>query len=368
MGDIVQLIIEADFNSTDEEILFDDIVFSGGAIIDCLNDTEAPTVNCPANITTSNDAGLCSAVVNFSATAFDNCSDVTPVFDIASGSIFNVGTTTVTASATDGVNLTGSCSFTVTVNDTEAPTINCPANISVSNDAGQCGAIVQFTPTASDNCPGVSVTTDIASNTLFSVGTTQVTATATDASNGKASCTFDVTVQDTEDPTISCPADITVSNDPGQCGAVVSFSVTGADNCPSTSINSVPGNGSFFSVGTTAVNSTITDGAGRTATCSFNVTVNDTEAPTANCPADITVNNDAGQCGAVVQFTPTASDNCPGGSVSTDIASNTFFSVGTTQVTATAMDAAGLTGTCSFNVTINDTEAPGITCPTMAPH
>ncbi|MEL6357139.1 MAG: hypothetical protein AAFQ37_09440, partial [Bacteroidota bacterium] len=62
MGDIVQLIIEADFNSTDEEILFDDIVFSGGAIIDCLNDTEAPTVNCPANITTSNDAGMCSAV------------------------------------------------------------------------------------------------------------------------------------------------------------------------------------------------------------------------------------------------------------------------------------------------------------------
>jgi photosystem II stability/assembly factor-like uncharacterized protein len=77
---------------------------------------------------------------------------------------------------------------------------------------------------------------------------------------------------------IACPSTITVSNDPGQCGAVVTFplpSFTGDCGFITTS----PPSGSFFPVGTTAVVVTGTRLDGTTDSCTFNVVVNDTEAP-----------------------------------------------------------------------------------------
>jgi hypothetical protein len=56
------------------------------------------------------------------------------------------------------------------------------------------------------------------------VGTTTVTATATDPANNTDVCTFDITVTDNEDPVITCPADIAVNTDAGDCEAVVTFS------------------------------------------------------------------------------------------------------------------------------------------------
>src|SRR5207344_3293370 len=102
------------------------------------------------------------------------------------------------------------------VNDVQAPIITCPANIVVSNTAGQCGAIVNFTPTATDNCPGVTVTNNPASGSFFPVGVTTVTSTATDAAGNTATCTFTVRVNDTQVPVVTCPANIVVNNTPGQ--------------------------------------------------------------------------------------------------------------------------------------------------------
>jgi len=72
---------------------------------------------------------------------------------LPSGSTFPVGVTTQTYTVTDQLLNTASCSFTVTVNDTEAPNITCPSNIIVNHDAGMCGAVVSFTPPVGvDNC------------------------------------------------------------------------------------------------------------------------------------------------------------------------------------------------------------------------
>ncbi|MCX7549228.1 HYR domain-containing protein, partial [Xanthomarina sp. F2636L] len=141
--------------------------------------------------------------------------------------------TTVTYTITDAAGLTNSCSFDVTVNDTEAPTISCPADITVSNDAGQCDAVVTWTaPTGNDNCGGAVVTSSHNPGDTFPIGVTTVTYTITDAAGLTNSCSFDVTVNDTEAPTIVCPGDITISNDAGQCDAVVTWTApTGADNC-----------------------------------------------------------------------------------------------------------------------------------------
>jgi large repetitive protein len=159
-----------------------------------------------------------------------------------------------------------------------------------------------------DNCD-TDISYQPASGTFFSVGTSTVTATVTDASGNISTCIFEVTVIDTEAPIISSPVDITVSNDPGQCGAIVTFEATASDNCD-TDISYQPASGTFFSVGTSTVTATVTDASGNISTCIFEVTVIDTEAPIISCPVDITVSNDPGQCGAIVIFEATATDNC----------------------------------------------------------
>ena len=74
-----------------------------------------------------------------------------------------------------------------------------------------------------------------------------------------------------------------------------------------------------------------------------------------SCPSDISVSNDTGLCGAVVNYTEPSGAGC--GTVTCDHPSGSFFAVGTTAVTCTS--SAG--PSCSFNVTVNDTESPTIT-------
>jgi hypothetical protein len=147
------------------------------------------TLTCPANITQPNDPNQCGAVVSFTAPSGDACGTVTCSPD--SGSVFPVGMTTVTCTSATGPN----CTFTVTVQDTQPPTITCPANITASESSPGAGsAIVNFAPQAGDNCTGVSVSCTPASGSSFPVGTTSVSCTATDVAGGNANCGFTVTV------------------------------------------------------------------------------------------------------------------------------------------------------------------------------
>src|SRR5205085_11607388 len=134
----------------------------------------------------------------------------------------------------------------------------------------------------------------------FPKGITTNSFTVTDATGNTASCSFTVTVNDNELPTISCPANITVNTDPGLCSAVVAYSVTSADNCPGQTVSQTAGlpSGSAFPKGTTTNSFTVTDASGNTASCSFIVTVDDNTQPTINCTANITVNTEHGICPA----------------------------------------------------------------------
>mgnify|MGYP003881124325 CR=1 FL=1 len=329
-----------------------------------VNDTQDPVIVCPTDITVDNDPGQCGAVVNYTVNFSDNCPGAALIVDPASGSFFGVGSGSVLATVSDAAGNTTQCGFNVTVNDTEDPIITCPADITVDNDPGQCGAVVNYTVNFSDNCPGATLIVDPASGSFFSVGSGSVLATVSDAAGNTAQCGFNVTVKDNEDPVIACPADITVDNDPGQCGAVVNYTVNFSDNCPGATLIVNPASGSFFSVGSGSVLATVSDAAGNTAQCSFNVTVKDNEDPVIACPADITVDNDPGQCGAVVNYTVNFNDNCPGATLIVDPASGSFFDIGTNAVVAIASDAAGNTAQCGFNVTVNDTELPSFSnCP-----
>ncbi len=74
-----------------------------------------PVIICPANTKTT-ATGSAGAVVTFTVTATDD-SSVPPTVTCApaSGSVFPIGQTTVACTATDGDGLSGTCSFTVTV-------------------------------------------------------------------------------------------------------------------------------------------------------------------------------------------------------------------------------------------------------------
>src|SRR5664279_1825840 len=100
------------------------------------------------------------------------------------------------------------------------------------------------------------------------------------------------------------------------------------------------------------------DTAGNTATCTFVITVVDNTPPAfAGCPSNMTVftGANATTCNAPATWTaPTATDNCGTPTVTVNHASGSIFSIGTTTVTYTAMDAAGNTATCTFVVTVVD--------------
>jgi hypothetical protein len=118
----------------------------------------------------------------------------------------------------------------------------------------------------------------------------------------------------------------------------------------------------LFPVGINTVTCTAVDVAGNTATCTFNVEVVDTADPVITCDSNITVVNDPGQCGAVVNYTSSVSDNCFS-SMNCMPASGSFFPIGSTWVTCVAADESGNGAVCSLLVTVIDTETPVITCP-----
>jgi hypothetical protein len=72
---------------------------------------------------------------------------------------------------------------------------------------------------------------------------------------------------------LTCPPDISVPNDPDECGAIVTYATPSGESCGTVTCDHP--SGSFFPVGETTVTCTSTAGP----SCSFKVTVNDEQAP-----------------------------------------------------------------------------------------
>jgi hypothetical protein len=236
----------------------------------------------------------------------------------ASGSFFAVGTHTITSTAEGS----GSCTFTVKVLGTPAPTISCPANKLVTAAEGADEATVSVgMPTfnasgggtvvgvRSDGIPAVfdedgqliSPATDRPLTDPYPVGITGILWTVTDADGRTASCKQTITVNafgcdvDTVNPTITAPDDISVGTGPGNTGCTISLDdelgqAETSDNstCPVTvTVTGIPA-GNQFGPGTYTLTYTATDAAGNTASDTQSVTVTDTTPPVIEAPADAT--------------------------------------------------------------------------------
>src|SRR6185369_4326471 len=113
------------------------------------------------------------------------------------------------------------CSQTVTVVDTTAPSLACATNKTV-----ECGSAWTFDPPgASDDCSGTNVVVAI-TGTLTNGTCPQIitrTWSATDLCGNSNTCSQVVTVEDTTPPSFTCATNKTV-----ECGSAWDFDAPGA--------------------------------------------------------------------------------------------------------------------------------------------
>ncbi|MEI6410867.1 MAG: HYR domain-containing protein [Bacteroidota bacterium] len=272
------------------------------------------------------------------------------------------------------------------------PSIQCPSNVTVNADPGQCSAVVQnLSPITNMNeCPSVlthyvldggafgSGNGDV-SGFSFIVGQTTILYALNGSGQNTASCEFSVLVNDTQPPSITCATNSVLSNDPGVCTRLITnhlLDAVATDNCPGSITIShnyalASSNktlfGVQFPVGITPIIWTVTDGAGNTSSCLQQVIIQDTQLPTfLNCPTQmLMVGNDVDQCAAKVNWPdPVAWDNC---GVPTVIqfsgplsGSNIPVSPLPDTIKYRATDASGNSAVCTFLVRVIDTQLPSI--------
>lgn len=277
--------------------------------------------------------------------------------------------------AIDNIHLTGE--------DNTDPVVTCPSNQNGIVDGSCDFTVPDYTGLASatDNCttPGNIVYSQSPSvgTVLNGAGTTTITIIAEDESGNTDQCTFDLILTDTEDPTISCPGDETISVD-NNCDVILNDYTSSAvvgDNC-SAALNILitqspaPGNAVTGHLTTQTITLTAEDEAGNTNTCNFDVTAEDNTAPTVVCPGNTTENVDASCDFTIPNYigSATINDNCDAfGNLTitqSPIAGTLISGDGTVQiVTIEATDLAGNTAQCTFEVTLEDNINPVITCP-----
>ncbi len=330
-----------------------------------VEDLEAPTITAPADLTINTGTGSCVAInVNLgNPSGTDNCA--VSSFANDAPDIFPIGVTVVNWSVMDANGNFATASQSVTVVDNELPTISAPGNLTVQVDPGSSVA-TNFdlgNPTVSDNCEVANITNDAPEN--FPIGSTTVTWTATDASGNSATAKQTVTVipEDSELPTITPPANVTVNTDIGNCEAtevnIGTAGITG-DIPDDGLINDAP---AVFPFGVTIVTWTVTDVKGNIAEATQTVTVVDNQKPQISAPANFTVGTDTGDCSAstVNLGQPVFSDNCSIASVTNN--RPLTFPLGETLVIWTAVDGSGNSDTATQLVTVEDLEAPSIQAP-----
>ena len=230
---------------------------------------------------------------------------------------------------------------------------------------GPAGAIANYSATATDDAdPAPVVTCNPPSGSMFPLGPTTVSCTATDAAGRVTTGTTQIIVVDDIPPVISgTPAELRIEAT-SAAGAVATWNgVTATDAVSgSVAVTCVPSSGATFPLGTRFVTCSAADAAGNTAASMFSVTVSDTTGPAiTNLPGNLT-REALTVAGTPVTWAAPAATDAVNGSVPVTCspASGVTFPVGSTEVTCSATDAAGNIRQASFTVVVSDTTAPTI--------
>jgi hypothetical protein len=318
-------------------------------------DTTPPQITCPSDKTFE-----CDNVGAFgSASATDNCDDDVTINEISRDSTAGCGDTyslVIGYEAIDDCGNADTCYQNITVQDTTPPQITCPPDTTF-----ECDNVGAFgSASATDNCDPNPAISEISRDSTAGCGDTYslvIGYEAMDNCGNADTCYQNVTVVDTTPPQITCPPDKTF-----ECDNVGSFgSASATDNCDDdVDINEISrdstancGNTYSLVIGYEAM-----DDCGNADTCYQLVTVVDTTPPQITCPPDTTFECTMGDAGTASAF-----DNCdPNPTVAF---SDTVITESCPRVihrTWTATDDCSNSASCTQVITIDDTEAPTLTC------
>ena len=277
----------------------------------------------------------------------------------------DVGTVTVTVTATDASNNSSTEDITVTVEDNTAPVITA-ADQTVVLDGTGSGSLDVSGISAADACTASPVLSYSQSTfDCTDLGQVTVTITAVDDENNQSTQDITVTVVDQTAPVITAADQTVVLDGTTGLGSLDVTGISAADNCTGTpTITYSQSSFDCDDLGQITVTITATDGAAQpnSSTQDITVTVVDQTAPVITAPATQTVTLDANGAGTLDVTGVSAADVCDNTPTLT-YTQSTFDcdDVGTVTVTVTATDASNNSSTEDITVTVEDNTAPVIT-------
>ncbi|MHB9155381.1 MAG: HYR domain-containing protein [Endomicrobiales bacterium] len=310
-------------------------------------DTTPPVLSVPADVIAEAIA-LETPVTLSAATA----TDIYPV-DLSNDAptVYQLGVTTVTWTATDANGNTSSRIQRVTIADTTPPALTLPDDVT-SEATGLETAVTIGSAAATDIFP-ITITNNAPLS--YQLGTTTVTWTAIDSSGNKVEGTQRIALVDTTPPVLTVPADVIVEATGSETQVSIG-TATAYDIFPVTITSDSP---SAFGLGVTTVTWTATDTSGNVSQGGQRVTVGDMTPPVLHVPADLTVEA-TGLETPVLIGTATANDSSA--VTITNDAPETYL-LGITTVTWTAADAWGNTTNGIQRIEIVDTTPPELQLP-----
>jgi Ca2+-binding RTX toxin-like protein len=232
-----------------------------------VQDTTIPTIIAPADVT----AEATSFGDNVVSLGTADASDLVEVSTVTNDapSVFALGETIVTWTATDLSGNVASATQKITITDTTAPKITQPEGLTVEATSATDNTISLALPSAQDAVSEIHIENDAPS--VFSLGDTIVTWTATDEAGNAATTTQKITIIDTTAPTITIPENVVTDaislKTPVSIGTASASDLT--DDAPSIT-NDAP---ESFPLGQTIVTWTVEDKFGNLLSKAQTVTV-----------------------------------------------------------------------------------------------
>ncbi|MGH1337626.1 MAG: gliding motility-associated C-terminal domain-containing protein [Aureispira sp.] len=345
-----------------------------------VEDNVAPTALCR---TTPLNLSLVGSTVSTTVAAInngsnDNCALASLTLNQTIFSCADVGSNTITLTATDSSGNTASCNATVVVSDVTNPTPFC-VNPTVQLDTnGVVGVAATDLNTGSfDNCLIDTVLVGGVDSVFFScadLGINTVTVFMSDPSTNSATCPSTITVEDNIDPIALCVGTpIQLQLDANGVGNITPAQVNNnsTDNC---TINNLVLSRSTFNCADVGSNTpvilTVIDQSGNSDNCSANVMVMDTVRPNMACqPVTVNVHLALGGTAPITAnlFDAGTNDSCGIATLSFRGAPTfvTCTDIGTRPITLIATDVNGNIDSCTTTLTVLDTIAPTLVCDTI---
>lgn len=246
----------------------------------------------------------------------------------------------------------------VTLNVLSFDPSECPANMLVRAGVGCVGLVPNI---AATNC-GSGYFQDPLAGTTIGYGTHTVDIYDL---GGVHQCSVSVEVVDAQEPTITCPGDVSEDANEDCQFQIPDYTVglTANDNC-SLNLSQSPAVGTVVTAGAHDITLTASDDQANFVDCTFTLTVNDVTDPVITCPDTQELISIADCEATLPDYTALATywDVCGGVNVSQDPVAGTVITDDVT-VTLTAVDEAGNDAHCDFIVDFKLGNGPSISCP-----